>query len=106
MPVKNICHCATPPGGFGECEADQLSICRNDGSTCHHECRSPPPWLQTSEDLESWAYAEITGTTWPTPVRLTNAQRAIVMSGQFVHPNGDVYTFALPQPADAGDAVI
>ena len=97
MPVKNVCHCDNPPGGGGECEHDQLSICRNDGSDCRHECRTRPARVSTEAELKSWAFEVITGKASRGPGGLTASEQALIRSGRYVSPDGTVHTFELPE---------
>jgi hypothetical protein len=101
MPVKNTCSCDYPPGGGGQCEANQLSICRNDGSRCHHECRNPPLGHMSQDELEAWSYTQITGAA--TRGRLNDAQRSVIRSGRYRDALGHVHTFELPQGREKED---
>jgi hypothetical protein len=83
MPVKNTCSCDYPPGGGGQCEANQLS-----------ECRNPPSGYTSQDELEAWSYTQITGAA--TRGRLNDAQRSVIRSGRYRDALGHVHTFELP----------
>lgn len=97
MPIVNECTCDSPPGGGGTCAPRQLSICRNDGVHCRHECRDSTPAAALSLELfERWAFDQITGTATYGP--LSPSEQQMLYSGRYVDPvTGDIVTFQLPE---------
>ncbi len=99
MPIRNVCHCDQPPGGGGDCDPSQLAICRASGSSCIHECHSPPASLQAAE-RRVWCLDKVLGGKSLQSAGLTRHQAAFVLrSGRYVDLDaGTTVTFTLPKP--------
>ena len=96
MPVKNICHCVNPPGGQGQCEPDQLAICRARGGQCISDCRNPPNDAVTREQRYAWVLSEVMGRRIQPPLSATH--KAIIRQGKYFDPKtNEVVTFVLPR---------
>jgi hypothetical protein len=96
MPVKNICQCVYPPGGQGQCEPDQLAICRARGGQCVSKCSNPPLDAVTTQSRYAWALEEITGQRHVAP--LSTNQMDVLKKGMYVDPKTqEVVTFVLPR---------
>src|SRR5947207_236375 len=96
MSVQNVCHCVDPPGGEGQCEPDQLAICRARGGKCITKCSSPPADTTTIQERYAWALSEITGRKHATP--LSSKSLDILAKGKYVDPDTrEAVTFVLPR---------
>ena len=97
MAVQNVCHCINPPGGQGQCEPNQLAICRARGGHCISKCSNPPADARFEPQMMyAWALTEITGMRHVPP--LSEQELHIIASGKYVDPKTDeVITFVLPQ---------
>ena len=96
MPVQNICHCVNPPGGQGQCEPDQLAICRARGGQCISRCSNPPGDAVTVQQRHAWALSEITGRRHALPLSAKSME--ILAKGMYVDPQtNEVITFVLPR---------
>lgn len=96
MAVQNVCHCINPPGGQGQCEPDQLAICRATGGQCITRCCSPPTDVSALDERLAWALTEITGHDYAPP--LDTKAMDILHRRAYVDPStGEHVTFVLPQ---------
>lgn len=97
MAVQNVCYCVNPPGGQGQCEPNQLAICRARNGQCVSKCSNPPLYDAIDPHRTyAWVLSEVTGQKHTPP--LSPQELDVIASGRYVDPQtGEVTTFVLPK---------
>ncbi len=95
MPVKNICQCPNPPGGYVECSKDQMALCIVEGNVVRRVCQEV---VKNENDLGivNFALSIVTGAKRLSNAKVSNSDIRLLRSGEF-EGTGLFLTFSLPE---------
>lgn len=101
--MARTCECPKPPGGSITCSDHQLAMCGYRGGVIVSGCFDPPPSvaaMRTKEQqflaLHNWSLQEITGISRALTQSISDDDRAILNSGEYLSASGQKVTFVLP----------